>query len=77
MMTVVDIECSPAVGCQDVIFEDFSVAGPPAQAPRFICQNVRDVSGLGGKSLSFNLHPKFDDPFARCSALQLNGLSIT
>ncbi|KDQ32698.1 glycoside hydrolase family 28 protein, partial [Pleurotus ostreatus PC15] len=37
--------------CQEVVFEDFSVAGPQAQAPRFICQNVRDLSGLGGKSL--------------------------
>ncbi|KAF9488510.1 pectin lyase-like protein [Pleurotus eryngii] len=44
---IVDIECSPAVGCQHVVFEDFSVAGPQAQAPRFICQNVRDLSGLG------------------------------
>ncbi|KAF4607876.1 hypothetical protein EYR40_000212 [Pleurotus pulmonarius] len=37
--------------CQDVVFEDFSVAGPPAQPPRFICQNVRDLSGLSGKTL--------------------------
>ncbi|KAG9226911.1 hypothetical protein CCMSSC00406_0003416 [Pleurotus cornucopiae] len=44
---IVDIECSSAVGCQHIVFEDFSVAGPQAQAPRFICQNVRDLSGLG------------------------------
>ncbi|KAJ7093168.1 pectin lyase fold/virulence factor [Mycena epipterygia] len=43
---IVDIECSAAVGCADISFSSFSVSGPVGQAPRFICQNVEDLSGL-------------------------------
>ncbi|KAJ7168135.1 pectin lyase fold/virulence factor [Mycena crocata] len=45
---IVDIECSPAVGCSDISFSGFNVSGPAGQAPRYICQNVQDLSGLDG-----------------------------
>jgi len=43
---IVDIECSPAVGCSKVSFAGYNVSGPAGQAPRFICQNVQALSGL-------------------------------
>ncbi|KAJ7871489.1 pectin lyase fold/virulence factor [Mycena olivaceomarginata] len=43
---IVDIECSVAVGCANIRFSEFNVSAPADQAPRFICQNVEDVSGL-------------------------------
>ncbi|KAJ8454046.1 hypothetical protein ONZ45_g19460 [Pleurotus djamor] len=43
---LVDIECSSAVGCEDITFEDFDVPAPSGQAPRLICQNVHDLEGL-------------------------------
>ncbi|KAF8186344.1 pectin lyase fold/virulence factor [Pholiota molesta] len=43
---VVDIECSPAVGCSDISFEDFNVTPPAGQGLRLICQNTVDVTGL-------------------------------
>ncbi|KAF5384153.1 hypothetical protein D9615_003186 [Tricholomella constricta] len=43
---IVDIECSSAVGCSGISFDEFDVAGPIGQAPRFICQNVQGLSGL-------------------------------
>ncbi|KAF8062402.1 pectin lyase fold/virulence factor [Lyophyllum atratum] len=43
---IVDIECSPAVGCSGVSFDGFNVTGPVGQAPRYICQNVQGLSGL-------------------------------
>ncbi|KAJ7224760.1 pectin lyase fold/virulence factor [Mycena rebaudengoi] len=43
---IVDIECSAAVGCANIIFKDFNIQGPTGQAPRFICQNVQSLSGL-------------------------------
>ncbi|KAF8960871.1 pectin lyase fold/virulence factor [Flammula alnicola] len=45
---IVDIECSPAVGCNNITFEDFNVTPPSGQAPRFICQNTVGVVGLSG-----------------------------
>lgn len=47
---VIDIECSPAVGCTGISFDGFDVSGPAGQAPRFICQNVEGLSGLSGKT---------------------------
>ncbi|KAH0581049.1 hypothetical protein H2248_012187 [Termitomyces sp. 'cryptogamus'] len=43
---IVNIECSPAVGCDDIAFEDFNITGPAEQLPSFICQNVEGLSGL-------------------------------
>ncbi|TFK31837.1 pectin lyase fold/virulence factor [Crucibulum laeve] len=43
---IIDIECSPAVGCADITFESFTVSAPAGQSPRFICQNTDDVTGL-------------------------------
>ncbi|KAJ6624706.1 pectin lyase fold/virulence factor [Mycena sp. CBHHK59/15] len=46
---IVDIECSAAVGCDAVSFAAFDVSAPTGQAPRYICQNVVDLSGLDGE----------------------------
>ncbi|KAL0946285.1 hypothetical protein HGRIS_012535 [Hohenbuehelia grisea] len=43
---IVDIECSPAVGCSGILFEDFNIDGLSGQTPRFICKNVQDLTGL-------------------------------
>jgi len=43
---IVDIECSVAVGCSGITFDDFNVTGPTTQLPRYICQNVQALSGL-------------------------------
>ncbi|KZV83105.1 pectin lyase-like protein [Exidia glandulosa HHB12029] len=43
---LVDIECSPAVPCPGVRFDNFAVPPPSGQAPRFICVNVVDEVGL-------------------------------
>jgi galacturan 1,4-alpha-galacturonidase len=44
--TVVDIECSPAVGCHDITFENFHVQAAGGEKPQFICQNTFGVRGL-------------------------------
>ncbi|KAK7062812.1 hypothetical protein VNI00_000305 [Paramarasmius palmivorus] len=61
---IVDIECSPAVGCSDISFKDFNVTGPVNQLPRYICQNVSELSGLGGDHVSLPpfLHPSLFPP---------------
>ncbi|KAF8153063.1 pectin lyase fold/virulence factor [Crassisporium funariophilum] len=45
---IIDIECSPAVGCSDISFGSFKVTPPAGQASRFICQNTAAVTGLSG-----------------------------
>ncbi|KJA25253.1 glycoside hydrolase family 28 protein [Hypholoma sublateritium FD-334 SS-4] len=45
---VVDIACSPAAICDDISFENFNVAPPAGEAPRLICQNTANVTGLTG-----------------------------
>ncbi|PFH48926.1 glycoside hydrolase family 28 protein [Amanita thiersii Skay4041] len=49
----VDLECSLAVGCPNITFNDFNIQGPAGQTPRFICKNVEGVSGLPGNVCSF------------------------
>ncbi|KAK7443469.1 hypothetical protein VKT23_015643 [Stygiomarasmius scandens] len=44
--TAVDIECSPAVGCDNIAFENFTFTSNSSSAPRFVCQNARNVTGL-------------------------------
>jgi hypothetical protein len=46
--TVVDIECSPAVGCHDITFEGFQVKAAAGEKSQFICQNTVGVHGLDG-----------------------------
>ncbi|KXN89717.1 Putative galacturan 1,4-alpha-galacturonidase A [Leucoagaricus sp. SymC.cos] len=43
---LVDIECSPAVGCRNITFQDFDLAIPAGQPASLICQNVEDLTGL-------------------------------
>ncbi|KDR77161.1 hypothetical protein GALMADRAFT_433038 [Galerina marginata CBS 339.88] len=43
---IIDIECSPAVGCNNISFSNFKVTPPSGQASRFICQNTAGVTGL-------------------------------
>lgn len=49
---VVDIACSQAAICGDISFENFNVAPPAGEAPRFICQNTANVTGLTGSFVS-------------------------
>ncbi|KAH9474648.1 Putative galacturan 1,4-alpha-galacturonidase A [Psilocybe cubensis] len=44
--TIVDFECSPAVGCNDITFQNFDVKPPLGQPPRLICQNTSGIRGL-------------------------------
>ncbi|KAF5337916.1 hypothetical protein D9758_013112 [Tetrapyrgos nigripes] len=44
--TVVDIECSPAVGCDDITFNNFTFTSLSAGALKFICKNVENLTGL-------------------------------
>ncbi|KAF9037384.1 pectin lyase-like protein [Hymenopellis radicata] len=46
---IVDIECSSAVGCDNIRFEDFDVSGPAGDAPEYICKNVVGLDGLEGE----------------------------
>ncbi|PPR03372.1 hypothetical protein CVT24_012497 [Panaeolus cyanescens] len=52
---VIDIECSPAVGCGDISFSHFSVSPPSGQGSRFICQNTAQVTGLSAPCNSTGL----------------------
>ena len=45
---VVNLQCSPAVGCGAITFDDFKVSPPAGQGSRFICVNTTVVSGLPG-----------------------------
>jgi hypothetical protein len=76
---VVDIECSPAVGCSDISFEDFNVTPPAGQGLRLICQNTVDVTGLPGPFiLGQRVLVYFLTPCSIFSALQHNwsGLNL-
>ncbi|KAL0581692.1 hypothetical protein V5O48_000398 [Marasmius crinis-equi] len=44
--TIVNLQCSPAVGCDDISFDGFNVTGPANQTSQYICKNVSDLSGL-------------------------------
>ncbi len=48
-LVVVDIECSSAVGCDNIRFEGFEVSGPAGDAPEYICKNVLGLDGLEGE----------------------------
>jgi polygalacturonase len=43
---IVDIECSPAVGCDNISFSKYNITPPANQTARFICQNTANVTGL-------------------------------
>ena len=45
---VVDIECSSAVPCPNMLFENFNVKPPSGQSPSFVCINVVNEKGLSG-----------------------------
>ncbi|KAJ8082262.1 hypothetical protein PM082_008110 [Marasmius tenuissimus] len=44
--TIVNLQCSPAVGCSNISFNDFHVSAPANQTPQFICKNVFNLTGL-------------------------------
>ncbi|KAK7683589.1 hypothetical protein QCA50_013427 [Cerrena zonata] len=43
---IVDLECSPAVPCPNMLFQDIDVSPPVGQGLSFVCINVVDESGL-------------------------------
>ncbi|CAL1709758.1 unnamed protein product [Somion occarium] len=45
---IVDLECSPAAPCPNILFQDISVAPPSGQGESFVCINVVNESGLPG-----------------------------
>ncbi|KAI0074347.1 pectin lyase-like protein [Panus rudis PR-1116 ss-1] len=45
---LVDLECSPAVPCPNMIFEGFEVTGPSGKTAEYICSNVVNERGLPG-----------------------------
>ena len=49
ILQVVDLECSPAVPCPNMIFHDLEVTPPTGQGLSFVCKNVVNESGLPGK----------------------------
>ncbi|KAF5361505.1 hypothetical protein D9758_006142 [Tetrapyrgos nigripes] len=48
--TVVDLECSPAVGCDNVSFDNFTFTSLSGDDLKFVCKNVENLSGLNGTS---------------------------
>ena len=52
ILQVVDLECSPAVPCPNMIFHDLEVTPPTGQGLSFVCENVVNESGLPGKCCS-------------------------
>ncbi|KIJ39205.1 glycoside hydrolase family 28 protein [Sphaerobolus stellatus SS14] len=49
---LVDIECSPAVPCPDIVFQNFNVTPPSGSSASFICDNVISITGLPGPCTS-------------------------
>ena len=52
ILQVVDLQCSPAVPCPNMIFHDLEVTPPTGQGLSFVCKNVVNESGLPGKCCS-------------------------
>ena len=44
---VVNLDCSPAVGCANITFENFDVTSQGD--PEYLCANVDELEGLPGQ----------------------------
>lgn len=45
---VINLACSQAVGCSDLVFKNFNVRNPEG-ADEYICENAHHISGLKGE----------------------------
>ncbi|KAI0826183.1 pectin lyase fold/virulence factor [Irpex lacteus] len=48
---IVDLQCSPAVPCPNMLFKDVDIAPPAGQGVSFVCKNVINEEGLPGASV--------------------------
>ena len=45
---VVNLQCSPAVPCPDMLFKNIDIAPPSGQEASYVCKNVINEEGLPG-----------------------------
>ena len=56
-VAVVNLDCSPAVGCANITFENFDVTSQGD--PEYLCANVDELEGLPGQCPGLSESPGF------------------